>query len=459
MGEEGFSSDSSLLYHEGVPSAIVDSQVWELPDLCTTPNHPLKPRHLKLHDVPAGGDAVTGRRLVLGNGDVRIGYAATDGPSPYYRNAVGDECVYVEDGTGTLETAFGVLTYRAGDYVVIRVQRPTVGSPATRGEVSRLYAIEANSHIAPPKRYLSRFGQFLEHAPYCERDLFGPVEPLVESGTNVEVLVKHRGNGPSGLVGSRVTYATHPLDVVGWDGCLYPYTFNVEDFMPITGKIHQPPPVHQVFEGTNFVVCNFCPRKVDYHEQSIPVPYYHSNVDSDEVMFYVGGDYEARKGSGINIGSISLHPGGHAHGPQPSAIEASIGVEYFDELAVMVDTFRPLELGEAGREVEDPAYAWTWAGRGPGARAPGTAKTRRCSATAEHRRVDRPQDLPQATGSSAVSVIVAGCVRAPYLGPGQEDRPDQSHRREGRDAALAGDVGQVRLRRPSRRRHRCRKRC
>ena len=144
-----------------------------------------------------------------------------------------------------------------------------------------------------------------------------------------------------------------------------PYTFNVEDFMPITGKVHQPPPVHQVFEGYNFVVCNFCPRKVDYHEQSIPVPYYHSNVDSDEVMFYVGGDYEARKGSGIDIGSISIHPGGHAHGPQPSAIEASIGVEYFDELAVMVDTFRPLELGEAGREVEDPAYAWTWAGRGP----------------------------------------------------------------------------------------------
>ena len=177
--------------------------------------------------------------------------------------------------------------------------------------------------------------------------------------------MKHRGNGPSGLVGSRMTYATHPFDVVGWDGCLYPYTFNVEDFMPITGKVHQPPPVHQVFEGCNFVVCNFVPRKVDYHPQSIPVPYYHSNVDSDEVMFYVGGDYEARKGSGINIGSVSVHPGGYAHGPQPSAVEASIGAEYFDELAVMVDTFRPLELGEAGLAAEDPAYAWTWAGRGP----------------------------------------------------------------------------------------------
>jgi homogentisate 1,2-dioxygenase len=162
-----------------------------------------------------------------------------------------------------------------------------------------------------------------------------------------------------------MTYDTHPFDVVGWDGCLYPYTFNVDDYMPITGKIHQPPPVHQVFEGHNFVVCNFLPRKVDYHELSIPVPYYHSNVDSDEVMFYVGGDYEARKGSGIGLGSISLHPGGHPHGPQPSAIEASLGVEYFEESAVMVDTFAPLDLGEGGREVEDPAYAWTWAGRGP----------------------------------------------------------------------------------------------
>ncbi len=308
--------------------------------------------------TPSPGDGSSS-----GNGDVRISYVVTGEASPYYRNAVGDECVYVEQGSGTVETSFGVLSYRTGDYVV--VPRATTHRWLPERRRAALYAIEANSHIAPPKRYLSRYGQLLEHAPYCERDLHGPAEPFVAEGTDVEVLVKHRGNGPSGLVGTKLTYATHPLDVVGWDGCLYPYTFNVEDFMPITGKVHQPPPVHQVFEGYNFVVCNFCPRKVDYHEQSIPVPYYHSNVDSDEVMFYVGGDYEARKGSGIDIGSISLHPGGYAHGPQPSAIEASIGVEYFDELAVMVDTFRPLELGEAGRAVEDPAYAWTWAGRGP----------------------------------------------------------------------------------------------
>lgn len=362
MGEEGFSSDSSLLYRRGVPSAITDSTVWELPDQSRTPNHPLKPRHLKLHDLETGTCPVEGRRLVLGNNDVRISYVVTGTEaSPLYRNAIGDECVYVESGSGTVETVFGVVPYRTGDYVVIPRATDHRWVPA---EPSRLYAIEANSHIHPPKRYLSRFGQLLEHAPYCERDLHGPAETHQAEGTDVDVLVKHRTS--AGVVGTRLTCATHPFDVVGWDGCLYPYTFNIEDYMPITGKVHQPPPVHQVFEGWNFVICNFLPRKVDYHELAIPVPYYHSNVDSDEVMFYVGGDYEARKGSGINLGSISLHPGGHAHGPQPSAIEASLGADYFDESAVMVDTFAPLELGEGGLAVEDPAYAWTWAGRGPG---------------------------------------------------------------------------------------------
>jgi len=367
MGEEGFSSDSSLLYHVGVPSAIVDSQIWDLPDLSTVANHPLKPRHLKLHTLfeesqAKALDPVQGRRLILGNADVRISYVVAAQTSPYYRNAIGDECVYVESGQGSVETVFGELPFRAGDYVMI--PRATTHRWVPDGN-ARLYVIEASSHIAPPKRYLSRFGQFLEHAPYCERDLHGPDDPFLVEGSDVEVLVKHRGSGPSGIVGTRMTYATHPFDVVGWDGCLYPYTFNVEDFEPITGRVHQPPTVHQVFEGNNFVICNFCPRKVDYHPLSVPVPYYHSNVDSDEVMFYVGGDYEARKGSGINLGSISLHPGGYAHGPQPSAIEASLGAEYFDELAVMVDTFRPLDLGEGGIDAEDPAYAWTWAGRGP----------------------------------------------------------------------------------------------
>lgn len=367
MGEEGFSSDSSLLYHRGIPSAIVDSRVWDLPDQGTAANHPLRPRHLKLHELFPGEDwkaldAVTGRRLVLGNADVRISYVVAGEPSPLYRNAIGDECVYVESGAATVETVFGAMEARQGDYVVI--PRATVHRWIPAGdEPLRAYAIEANSHITPPKRYLSKHGQLLEHAPYCERDLHGPAEPLLVEGEDVEVFTKHRGNGPGGIVGSVVVHPTHPFDVVGWDGCLYPFTFDVADFEPITGRIHQPPPVHQVFEGQNFVVCNFVPRKVDYHPLAVPVPYYHANVDSDEVMFYCGGDYEARKGSGIGQGSISLHPGGHSHGPQPGTVEKSLGKEFFDELAVMVDTFRPLELGEGGAACEDESYAWTWAGR------------------------------------------------------------------------------------------------
>jgi homogentisate 1,2-dioxygenase len=368
MGEEGFSSDSSLLYHRAVPSAIVDAQVWQLPDQATTANHPLMPRHLRLHDLfadedgqaGASRDLVTGRRLVLGNNDVRLSYAVAEGASAHYRNAVGDECVYIEHGQGTVETVFGAVPFRTGDYVLI--PRATTHRWVPTGRV-QAYVIEANSHIGAPRRYLSRFGQLLEHAPYSERDLHGPAEPLVVEGVDVEVLVKHRGDGPGGLAGTRMVYDTHPFDVVGWDGCLYPYTFNIADFEPITGRVHQPPPVHQVFEGHNFVVCNFVPRKVDYHPLAIPVPYYHSNVDSDEVMFYVDGDYEARKGSGIGKGSISLHPGGHSHGPQPAAIEASLGAEFFDELAVMVDTFAPLRLGEGGSAVDDGAYAYTWSGR------------------------------------------------------------------------------------------------
>jgi homogentisate 1,2-dioxygenase len=371
MGEEGFSSDSSLLYHRSIPSAIVDARPWELPNQSTVPNAPLVPRHLRLHDLFPGNewksaDAVTSRRLVLANGDVRISYVVAGEISPLYRNATGDECVYVESGAATVETVFGDLDVATGDYVIIPRATTHRWVPTGTAEL-RLYAIEANSHIAPPKRYLSKYGQLLEHAPFCERDLRTPAGPRLAEGSDVEVYVKHRGTGPLGLAGTIHVVPHHPFDVVGWDGCLYPYAFNISDFEPITGRVHQPPPVHQVFEGDNFVICNFVPRKVDYHPLAVAVPYYHSNVDSDEVMFYVGGDYEARKGSGIDVGSISLHPGGHSHGPQPGAVEASLGAESFDELAVMVDTFRPLEVGEAGREADDGVYAWTWAGRGPSA--------------------------------------------------------------------------------------------
>jgi homogentisate 1,2-dioxygenase len=359
MGVEGFSSESALLYHRYAPTAIVDSVLWDAPgDEPTTPNRPLLPRHLMTHKLDAGAvDAVTGRQILLANADVRLGYVAAAKSSPLYRDAIGDECVYVESGAGRLESVFGVLEVGRGDYVVIPTSTIHRWVP-TGVEPLRLFVIEAAGHIAPPKRYLSAKGQFLESAPYCERDLRAP-GPLSSQDTDAgetEVLVRHRAGG------SRLTYARHPFDVVGWDGCLYPYAFNIADFEPITGRVHQPPPVHQTFEGPNFVVCSFVPRKVDYHPLSIPVPYSHHNVDSDEVLFYTGGNYEARRGSGIGQGSISLHPAGLTHGPQPGAAERSIGVEFFDELAVMVDTFRPLELGTAAGRCADPAYAWTWAG-------------------------------------------------------------------------------------------------
>jgi homogentisate 1,2-dioxygenase len=357
MGADGFSAESALLYHEHLPTAIVDSKVWDEPAEALTANHPLLPRHLRTSKLDTGSaDAITGRQLLLANDDVRISFAVADRPSPLYRNAVGDECVYVESGSATVETVFGALSVGAGDYVLLPTSTTHRWVPTGDGPL-RTLVVQAGGHIGAPRRYLSPRGQFLESSPYCERDLRGPSAPLQASGTDIEVLVRHR-TGTSVL-----TYADHPFDVVGWDGCLYPYAFNVADFEPITGRVHQPPPVHQTFEGPRFVICSFVPRKVDYHPLAVPIPYNHANVDSDEVLFYAGGDYEARRGSGIEQGSISLHPSGFTHGPQPGAVERALGVERFEELAVMVDTFRPLSLAPAALACEDPGYAWTWSGR------------------------------------------------------------------------------------------------
>lgn len=357
MGQEGFSSDASLLYHRHLPTAIVDAREYDPPPVRRVANLPLKPRHLRTHKLDAtGADAVLGRQYLLANDDVRIAYVVADRPSPLYRNATGDECLYLESGSARVETSFGVLEVGAGDYVIIPTS--VIFRVVPTGPV-RILAVEANGHVGPPKRYLSVRGQFLEHAPYCERDVRGPGEPLLVDGSDVEVYVRHRRGW------TRHVYAHHPFDVVGWDGHLYPWAFSIHDFEPITGRVHQPPPVHQTFAGPNFVICSFVPRKVDYHPQAIPVPYNHHNVDSDEMLFYTGGSYEARRGSGIEQGSISLHPSGFTHGPQPGAVERAIGVDFFDELAVMVDTFRPLDLCDSGLACEDPGYAWTWSGRRP----------------------------------------------------------------------------------------------
>jgi homogentisate 1,2-dioxygenase len=357
MGVEGFSGSAALLYHVGRPTAIVDAVTWEEPKQPVTANAPLLPRHFKTHKLDiAGADSVTGRQLLLANADVRISYCVAETASPLYRNAIGDECVYVEAGRARLETVFGCLPAAAGDYVVLPTSTTHRWVPEG-SEPLRTLVMEATGHVRPPSRYLSAAGQFLEHAPYCERDLRSPAEPHLVSGEEVEVLVRHRG----GM--TRYVYARHPFDVVGWDGCLYPYAFNIRDFEPIVGRVHMPPPVHQTFEGPNFVVCSFCPRPFDFDPLAVPAPYNHANVDSDEVLFYVGGDFMSRKGAGIEQGSVSLHPAGFVHGPQPGSVEASIGKPGTDEWAVMVDTFRPLDLGPAALACEDAGYAWTWAGR------------------------------------------------------------------------------------------------
>jgi homogentisate 1,2-dioxygenase len=366
MGEEGFVSDSSLLYHEHPPTAIVKSEGLDdtADEAGIAPNYPLLPRHIRTQDLPAGGDLVLGRQALLGNDDVRICFAAADAPSGLYRNSTGDEAVYLRVGSARFESVYGAIDATAGDYVIVprgTIHRwiPQAGSSGG-GEPVQALVIEARGHIRPPRRYLSQAGQFLEHAPYCERDLRGPDGPLIADGQDVPVVVRNRG----GL--TRLTYAFHPFDVVGWDGYLYPYAFNIADFEPIVKRTHAPPPVHQTFEGPNFVICSFCPRPLDFDPEAVPIPYNHHNVDSDEMMFYVAGDYSARKGSGVGIGSITLHPSGFTHGPQPGAVEAVIralddGRTTTDETAVMIDTFRPLLLAPASRRAEDPEYAWSWA--------------------------------------------------------------------------------------------------
>ena len=357
MGEEGFSAASALLYHRYPPTALLDAEV--VHDFAGPPtaNQPLLPRHLRTGEVAGGGDLVGGRVVLLSNDDMRLAVAAPTTDSGLYRNATGDELVYLRSGALRLESSFGVLECVEGDYVVVptgTTHRWVIGTHDGEEPVEAL-VIEARGHVGPPPRYLSSGGQFLEHSPYCERDLHGPAEPWLVDDEEAEVLVRHRG----GL--TRYRYAHHPFDVVGWDGCLYPYRFSIHDFEPITGRVHQPPPVHQTFAGPNFVVCSFVPRKLDYHPLAVPVPYNHSNVDSDEVLYYCAGNFTSRKGSGIAAGSISLHPGGFTHGPQPGSVEAGLGEEQTEELAVMVDTFRPLLLTEAARACEDPNYAWSWA--------------------------------------------------------------------------------------------------
>ncbi len=370
IGEEGFSGTSSLLYHREVPSSLVDSRPWELSEPALTPNSPLLPRHIRLPELwadgPDGDDLVRNRRVFLGNGDVRLSYVVADTPSPLYSNAVGDEVVFIESGAAVLESVFGRIQIRQGDNVVIprvTVHRWVPVDVETLGPL-RALVVEASGHVTPPDRHRSRYGQFLEGSPITERDLRGPEGPMEvdDPAGDHEVYVRHRG--PE-IAGSVVVYDHHPFDVVGWDGHLYPYAFNYRDLSPVVGRTVMPPPTYQVLGGSGFVICNFVPRPLEFDPLAIKVPYYHSNVDSDEVMFYFAGETAARKGSGVVTGSVSLHPAGYVHGPRRGAYLESVNFTNPNEMAFMVDTFRPLGLGEAALLTERPDYPWTWSGRGP----------------------------------------------------------------------------------------------
>ena len=353
LGTEGFSRESALLYHRCSPSAILGVEPVELPD--PAPGGGLGPRHLRTGDLATGEDLVTGRHRLLGNADVTLAFARTSAPSPLYRSVVGDELVYVHEGAARLESVFGSLAVRAGDYVVIPAG--TTHRWAPESDVVAALLIESSGHVRIPDKYLSPHGQLLEGAPFSERDLRAPDEPLRDDGTDVPVLVRT----PAGWL--RYRHATHPFDVVGWDGCLYPHALSIHDFEPIVGRIHQPPPVHQTWELPGAVVCSFVPRPYDFDPDAVRVPYHHHNVDSDEVLFYAEGDFMSRSGSGIGRGSISLHPAGFTHGPQPGSSDKADAADGTGEVAVMLDTFRPLQVFADAAAVEDDRYWSSWGGR------------------------------------------------------------------------------------------------
>lgn len=353
MGTKGFSGTQSILYHHYMPTEVARTEligkyVPEYED-----QESLKHRHLFTDQIEKKGDALSAREYLLGNDDLLIGTInITEPMKSFYRNGDGDELLYIHYGTGKVESMFGTLSYRPGDYVIIPIGTIYRVIP-DKEQLTKVLLVESFSQITTPRRYRNEYGQLLEHSPFCERDIRGPetLETNDQKG-EYEVITKTRGYLHSHILNH------HPLDVVGWDGYLYPWVFNIEDFEPITGRVHQPPPVHQTFEGHNFVVCSFVPRLYDYHPEAIPAPYYHSNVNSDELLYYVEGNFMSRKG--IREGSITLHPSGIPHGPHPGKTEASIGKKETLELAVMIDTFKPLKLVKHAKLIEDEKYMFTW---------------------------------------------------------------------------------------------------
>ncbi|WP_374948688.1 homogentisate 1,2-dioxygenase [Mucilaginibacter sp.] len=353
VSTEGFSSLYSLVYHAYPPTIVKElGEPYSVEPKIACEKH-LKHTSLIGFNIQPEDDYLKSRKPVLVNSDLHISLAAPRKSMTdyFYKNSQADEVIFIHVGTGTLKTGFGKIKFEYGDYLVI--PRGTIYQLEFDSEDNRLFIVESFSPIRSPKRYRNAYGQLMEHSPYCERDIKRPTDlETIDQKGDFKILIKKQG-----LI-YPYTYGTHPFDFIGWDGFHYPWAFSIHDFEPITGRVHQPPPVHQTFEGHNFVICSFVPRKFDYHPLSIPAPYNHSNVDSDEVLYYVDGDFMSRKS--VVKGQITLHPGGIPHGPAPGSVEKSIGKEFTDELAVMIDPFRPLMLTEDAVNIEDGNYYKSW---------------------------------------------------------------------------------------------------
>lgn len=353
FGTEGFSGMSSLLYHVHRPTQIKEiiKSYNVTPKIAVEKN--IKPLLLKGFELKAEDDFLDSRKALMLNSDVILGLAAPRKSLTkyFYKNADADEMLFIHKGSGTLKTFMGNIPFEYGDYLII--PRGMIYQIEFNDENNRLLYLESYHPIYTPKRYKNSQGQHLEHSPFCERDFKLPstIETHDEKGDFVMKIKKE------GMIHEMV-YATHPFDVVGWDGYNFPWAFNIHNFEPITGRVHQPPPVHQTFETSAYVVCSFCPRLYDYHPKAIPAPYNHSNIDSDEVLYYVDGDFMSR--NNIEQGHLTLHPKGIPHGPAPGAMERSIGKTVTEELAVMVDTFRPLMLTETAMGIDDGKYYKSW---------------------------------------------------------------------------------------------------
>jgi homogentisate 1,2-dioxygenase len=351
---EGFSSDYSLLYHTHAPTIITKTETPYDVFPKIAEEKMLKHRSLEGFKIKPEKDFLESRKAILVNNDCHIVLAAPKQSTKdyFYKNADADEMIFIHEGKGKLLTQYGELSFAYGDYLVI--PRGTIYQIHFDTEENRLFIVESFSPIRFPKRYQSKYGQLLENSPFCERDIRAPqhLQTIDEKG---DFVIKTKKKGRM----YHIHYGFHPFDVIGWDGCCYPFAFSIHDFEPITGRVHQPPPVHQTFEAHNFVVCSFVPRLYDYHPDAIPAPYNHSNIDSDELLYYVDGDFMSRKN--VTRGMLTLHPGGIPHGPHPGAVEKSIGAKETKELAVMVDTFHPLQLTEEALKIENEGYTMSWA--------------------------------------------------------------------------------------------------